>query len=50
VAELSPFDRLRAWVVTGAPGRAYAFVVNFSVGAWTLWRARRGRRSGTESR
>jgi hypothetical protein len=39
--ELDPLDRFRAWLVTGAPGRGYAFVLNFSTGAWQMWRARR---------
>jgi hypothetical protein len=41
VAELGPIDRFRAWLVTGAPGRAYAFVVDFSAAARTMWKARR---------
>ena len=40
--ELSPLDRARAWVVTGAPGRAYAFTLNFAAGLRTIWKARRG--------
>jgi hypothetical protein len=31
---------LRAWLVTGAPGRAYAFTLNFAVAARTMWKAR----------
>jgi hypothetical protein len=39
--ELRSLDRLRAWIVTGAPGRGYAFVLDFTAAAWTLWKARR---------
>lgn len=42
MAELGPVDRFRAWLVTGAPGRAVAFVIDFTVAARTMWRARRG--------
>jgi hypothetical protein len=42
VAELGPVDRFRAWLVTGAPGRGVAFVIDFTAAARTLWRARRG--------
>jgi hypothetical protein len=42
VAELGPVDRFRAWLVTGAPGRGVAFVIDFTVAARTMWRARRG--------
>jgi hypothetical protein len=41
VAELGFRDRLRAWLVTGAPARGYAFVIDFSAALWTLWKARR---------
>jgi hypothetical protein len=41
VVELGPVDRFRAWLVTGAPGRGVAFVIDFSVAARTMWRARR---------
>jgi hypothetical protein len=41
VAELGPLDRFRAWLVTGAPGRGYAFVIDFSAAARTMWKARR---------
>jgi hypothetical protein len=40
VAELGPFDRFRAWLVTGAPGRAFAFILNFAVAARKMWKAR----------
>jgi hypothetical protein len=39
---LSPVDHFRAWLVTGAPGRGVAFVIDFTVAARTMWRARRG--------
>ena len=42
MAELGPVDRLRAWLVTGAPGRGVAFAIDFAVAARTMWRARRG--------
>jgi hypothetical protein len=42
VAELGPVDRFRAWLVTGAPGRGVAFVIDFTVAARTMWRSRRG--------
>ena len=42
MAELGPVDRVRAWLVTGAPGRGVAFVIDFTVAARTMWRARRG--------
>jgi hypothetical protein len=41
-ASLSVLDRARAWLVTGAPGRGVAFVIDFTVAARTMWRARRG--------
>jgi len=41
VADLRPFDRFRAWLVTGAPGRGFAFLVDFSAAARTMWKARR---------
>ena len=31
MAELGPLDRLRAWLVTGAPGRGLAFAIDFAV-------------------
>jgi hypothetical protein len=43
VAELGFLDRLRAWLVTGAPGRGVAFTIDFSAAALTMWRARRRR-------
>ena len=42
MAELGSLDRLRAWLVTGAPGRGFAFAVDFAAAARTLWKARRG--------
>jgi len=39
---LSALDRARAWLVTGALGRGVAFVIDFGLAAWTMWRARRG--------
>ena len=42
MADLGPVDRFRAWLVTGAPGRGVAFVIDFTVAARTMWRARRG--------
>jgi hypothetical protein len=48
VAELGPLDRLRAWLVTGAPGRGLAFAVDFAAAARTMWKARR--RQARESR
>jgi hypothetical protein len=38
---LSPLDRARAWLVTGAPGRGFAFALDFAAAARTMWRARR---------
>jgi hypothetical protein len=43
VADLSPLDRARAWLVTGALGRGLAFAVDFAVAARTMLRARRAR-------
>jgi hypothetical protein len=37
---LSPLDRARAWLVTGAPGRGFAFVVDFSAAVRTMLRSR----------
>jgi len=37
---LSPLDRLRAWLVTGAPGRTFAFVLDFTAAARQMWRSR----------
>jgi hypothetical protein len=34
-------DRFLAWLVTGAPGRGYAFTLNFAAGVRTIWKARR---------
>jgi hypothetical protein len=39
--ELGPLDRLRAWLVTGAPGRGTAFAIDFAVAARTMLKARR---------
>jgi hypothetical protein len=38
---LSLLDRALAWLVTGAPGRGYAFTLNFASGLRTIWKARR---------
>jgi hypothetical protein len=38
---LSPLDSARAWLVTGAPGRGFAFALDFAAAARTIWRARR---------
>jgi hypothetical protein len=43
VADLSPLDRARAWLVTGAPGRGVAFAIDFAVALRTMLRARRAR-------
>jgi hypothetical protein len=40
VAELGPLDRFRAWLVTGAPGRGVAFVIDFSAALRTMIRSR----------
>jgi hypothetical protein len=40
---LSPLDRARAWLVTGAPGRGLAFAIDFSAALRTMLRARRDR-------
>jgi hypothetical protein len=37
---LTPLDRARAWLVTGAPGRAVAFVVDFTAAVRTMLRSR----------
>ncbi|MBS1846450.1 MAG: hypothetical protein JST53_18735 [Actinobacteria bacterium] len=42
MTDLSPLDRVRAWLVTGAPGRGLAFAVDFAAAARTMMRARRG--------
>ncbi len=39
-APLSPFDRIRAWLVTGAPGRAVAFAIDFAAALRTMIRSR----------
>ncbi|HVX31605.1 MAG TPA: hypothetical protein VHA80_00565 [Solirubrobacterales bacterium] len=38
---ISPLDRARAWLVTGALGRGVAFAIDFAAAARTLLRARR---------
>lgn len=43
VTDLSLRDRVRAWLVTGAPGRGLAFAIDFAAAAWTMLRARRAR-------
>jgi hypothetical protein len=40
VRGLGGLDRFRAWLVTGASGRGFAFVLDFSAAVWTMWRAR----------
>jgi hypothetical protein len=40
VAELGPLGRLRAWLVTGAPGRGVAFAIDFTAAARQMWRSR----------
>jgi hypothetical protein len=40
---LSPLDRVRAWLVTGAPGRGLAFAIDFSAALRTMRRERRDR-------
>jgi hypothetical protein len=37
---LSPIDRLRAWLVTGAPGRGYAFALDFAAALRVMLRSR----------
>jgi hypothetical protein len=37
---LTPLDRARAWLVTGAPGRTVAFVVDFTAAVRTMLRSR----------
>jgi hypothetical protein len=36
----SLLDRARAWLVTGAPGRAVAFVIDFTAALRTMIRSR----------
>jgi hypothetical protein len=43
VTDLSPLDRARAWLVTGALGRGLAFSIDFAVAARAMLRARRDR-------
>lgn len=43
VTDLTPLDRARAWLVTGAPGRGLAFAIDFAAAARTMLRARRSR-------
>jgi hypothetical protein len=42
MTDLSLVDRVRAWLVTGAPGRGLAFAIDFTAAARTMLRARRG--------
>jgi len=37
---LPVIDRFRAWLVTGAPGRGYAFAVNFTAALRVMLRSR----------
>lgn len=39
---MSPLDRARAWLVTGALARGFAFAVDFTAALRTMLRARRG--------
>jgi hypothetical protein len=39
---VSLLDRTKAWLVTGAPGRGVAFVIDFAAAVRTMLRARRG--------
>ncbi len=34
-------DRFLAWLVTGAPGRGFAFTLDFAAAARMMWKARR---------
>jgi hypothetical protein len=43
MADLSPLDKARAWLVTGALGRGAAFAIDFAAAARTMLRARRAR-------
>jgi len=37
---LGPRDRFRAWLVTGAPGRGFAFAIDFAAAVRTMLRSR----------
>ncbi len=37
---LPVIDRFRAWLVTGAPGRGYAFALNFTAALRVMLRSR----------
>jgi hypothetical protein len=39
-AMISSLDRLRAWLVTGAPGRGVAFAIDFTAALRTMLRSR----------
>ena len=41
MGELGLVDRLRAWLVTGAPGRGIAFAIDFAAAARTMLKTRR---------
>ena len=43
MADLGLIDRVRAWLVTGAPGRGLAFAIDFAVALRAMLRARRAR-------
>jgi len=43
VTDLSPLDRARVWLVTGALGRGLAFAIDFAAAARTMLQARRAR-------
>jgi hypothetical protein len=40
---VSPLDRARAWLVTGAPGRGVAFAIDFGAALRTMLAERRAR-------
>jgi hypothetical protein len=40
---VSPLDRARAWLVTGAPGRSLAFAIDFGAALRTVLKKRRHR-------
>lgn len=40
MAELGPLDHFRAWLVTGALGRGFAFAIDFTAAARQMWRSR----------
>ncbi len=40
MAEIGPLDRARAWLVTGAIGRGFAFAIDFGAALRTMIRSR----------